>query len=198
MLLGSRKKKICYKIKGERKIQDTPLHVPELISSYLTASTWKTIIGHIKCIHAFKILCGWALTFQASLTQKEVKLPVTVPVTYAPTLSYWITLHSKNPGFYRTLLHKRAQWQLLNSDSNNRRWTRSSACFAFLFFTLKETLSTSVYLKCILQVSALQQGPSQREAPVGEDDKRTEGKESGQKLLWKVRTIFLGSGEYLM
>ncbi|XP_061487792.1 liprin-alpha-4 isoform X2 [Rhineura floridana] len=35
------------------------------------------------------------------------------------------------------------------------------------------------------QVSALQQGPSQREAPVGEDEKRTEGREPGQKLLWK-------------
>ncbi|XP_077785249.1 liprin-alpha-4 isoform X2 [Podarcis muralis] len=46
--------------------------------------------------------------------------------------------------------------------------------------TLEEQLSSAHQ-----QVSALQQGPSQREAPVGEDDKRTEGKESGQKLLWK-------------
>ncbi|XP_048353247.1 liprin-alpha-4 isoform X7 [Sphaerodactylus townsendi] len=35
------------------------------------------------------------------------------------------------------------------------------------------------------QINVLQQGPSQREAPVGEDDKRTEGKEPGQKILWK-------------
>nr|XP_056723446.1 liprin-alpha-4 isoform X10 [Euleptes europaea] len=35
------------------------------------------------------------------------------------------------------------------------------------------------------QISVLQQGPSQREAPVGEDDKRAEGKEPGQKILWK-------------
>ncbi|KAG8131927.1 hypothetical protein E2320_009820 [Naja naja] len=46
--------------------------------------------------------------------------------------------------------------------------------------TLEEQLSSAHQ-----QVNALQQGSSQREAPVGEDEKRTEGKESGQKVLWK-------------
>ncbi|XP_070601861.1 liprin-alpha-4 isoform X3 [Erythrolamprus reginae] len=46
--------------------------------------------------------------------------------------------------------------------------------------TLEEQLSSAHQ-----QVNALQQGSSQREAPVGEDEKRTEGKESGQKMLWK-------------
>ncbi|KAF7238998.1 Liprin-alpha-4, partial [Varanus komodoensis] len=46
--------------------------------------------------------------------------------------------------------------------------------------TLEEQLSSAHQ-----QVNALQQGPSQREAPVGEDEKRTEGKETGQKMLWK-------------
>ncbi|XP_039175098.1 liprin-alpha-4 isoform X3 [Crotalus tigris] len=46
--------------------------------------------------------------------------------------------------------------------------------------TLEEQLSSAHQ-----QVSALQQGSSQREAPVGEDEKRSEGKESGQKMLWK-------------
>ncbi|XP_058032104.1 liprin-alpha-4 isoform X2 [Ahaetulla prasina] len=46
--------------------------------------------------------------------------------------------------------------------------------------TLEEQLSNAHQ-----QVNALQQGSSQREAPVGEDEKRTEGKESGQKMLWK-------------
>ncbi|CAM4610486.1 liprin-alpha-4 isoform X1 [Lepidochelys kempii] len=35
------------------------------------------------------------------------------------------------------------------------------------------------------QVTVLQQGPAQREASVGEDEKRVEGKEPGQKILWK-------------
>uniref|UniRef100_A0A670XYT0 PTPRF interacting protein alpha 4 n=1 Tax=Pseudonaja textilis TaxID=8673 RepID=A0A670XYT0_PSETE len=47
--------------------------------------------------------------------------------------------------------------------------------------TLEEQLSSAHQ-----QVNALQQGSSQREAPVGEDEKRTEGKESGQKVLWKI------------
>ncbi|KAK9404638.1 liprin-alpha-4 [Crotalus adamanteus] len=46
--------------------------------------------------------------------------------------------------------------------------------------TLEEQLSSAHQ-----QVNALQQGSSQREAPVGEDEKRSEGKESGQKMLWK-------------
>ncbi|KAM3840650.1 liprin-alpha-4 [Vipera latastei] len=46
--------------------------------------------------------------------------------------------------------------------------------------TLEEQLSSAHQ-----QVNALQQGSSQREAPAGEDEKRTEGKESGQKMLWK-------------
>lgn len=46
--------------------------------------------------------------------------------------------------------------------------------------TLEEQLSSAHQ-----QVNALQQGLSQREAPVGEDDKRTDVKEPGQKVLWK-------------
>ncbi|KAH0618996.1 hypothetical protein JD844_018594 [Phrynosoma platyrhinos] len=46
--------------------------------------------------------------------------------------------------------------------------------------TLEEQLSSANQ-----QVSVLQQGPSQREAPVGEDEKKGEGKESVQKILWK-------------
>ncbi|KAM6458157.1 liprin-alpha-4 isoform 1-T4 [Liasis olivaceus] len=46
--------------------------------------------------------------------------------------------------------------------------------------TLEEQLSSAHQ-----QVNALQQGSSPREPPVGEDEKRTEGKESGQKMLWK-------------
>uniref|UniRef100_A0A8C3T2L0 SAM domain-containing protein n=1 Tax=Chelydra serpentina TaxID=8475 RepID=A0A8C3T2L0_CHESE len=48
--------------------------------------------------------------------------------------------------------------------------------------TLEEQLASAHQ-----QVSVLQQGPAQREAPVGEDEKRVEGKEPGQKILWKVR-----------
>ncbi|XP_060628454.1 liprin-alpha-4 isoform X14 [Anolis sagrei] len=46
--------------------------------------------------------------------------------------------------------------------------------------TLEEQLSSAHQ-----QISALQQGLSQREAPVGEDEKKPEGKELGQKKLWK-------------
>ncbi|XP_059573624.1 liprin-alpha-4 isoform X2 [Alligator mississippiensis] len=35
------------------------------------------------------------------------------------------------------------------------------------------------------QVTALQHGPAQREAPLGEDEKKAEGKEPGQKIPWK-------------
>uniref|UniRef100_A0A8C0IVB0 PTPRF interacting protein alpha 4 n=1 Tax=Chelonoidis abingdonii TaxID=106734 RepID=A0A8C0IVB0_CHEAB len=48
--------------------------------------------------------------------------------------------------------------------------------------TLEEQLASAHQ-----QVTVLQQGPMQREAPVGEDEKRVEGKEPGQKILWKVR-----------
>ncbi|XP_037741042.1 liprin-alpha-4 isoform X4 [Chelonia mydas] len=46
--------------------------------------------------------------------------------------------------------------------------------------TLEEQLASAHQ-----QVTVLQQGPAQREAPVGEDEKRVEGKEPGQKILWK-------------
>uniref|UniRef100_A0ABM5G6C9 Liprin-alpha-4 isoform X10 n=1 Tax=Pogona vitticeps TaxID=103695 RepID=A0ABM5G6C9_9SAUR len=46
--------------------------------------------------------------------------------------------------------------------------------------TLEEQLSSAHQ-----QINVLQQGPSQREAPVGEDEKKAEGKEPGQKILWK-------------
>ncbi|XP_025066946.1 liprin-alpha-4 isoform X2 [Alligator sinensis] len=36
------------------------------------------------------------------------------------------------------------------------------------------------------QVTALQHGPAQREAPLGEDEKKAEGKEPGQKIPWKA------------
>uniref|UniRef100_A0A8C8SGQ2 PTPRF interacting protein alpha 4 n=1 Tax=Pelusios castaneus TaxID=367368 RepID=A0A8C8SGQ2_9SAUR len=47
--------------------------------------------------------------------------------------------------------------------------------------TLEEQLASAHQ-----QVTVLQQGPAQREAPVGEDEKRVEGKEPGQKGLWKA------------
>ncbi|XP_077695258.1 liprin-alpha-4 isoform X6 [Eretmochelys imbricata] len=49
--------------------------------------------------------------------------------------------------------------------------------------TLEEQLASAHQ-----QVTVLQQGPAQREASVGEDEKRVEGKEPGQKILWKERT----------
>uniref|UniRef100_A0A8D0GPS0 PTPRF interacting protein alpha 4 n=1 Tax=Sphenodon punctatus TaxID=8508 RepID=A0A8D0GPS0_SPHPU len=50
--------------------------------------------------------------------------------------------------------------------------------------TLEEQLASTHQ-----QMTALQQGSSQREAPVGEDEKRVEGKELEQKILWKASQI---------